>query len=179
MNKAYKYKLKPNSSQKAIMVNWLDMLRSHYNYCLRDRIESYEQVTQPKLGNYCDLKTKTECCPLTCSVSKNSQLGEPFKGDKKRSAYEMQSSELPNLKKARGWYKQIHSTVLQQNLRKLDTTFKNFFNGRGYPKFKTKQRFKSFNYPPNQVKLKGNKIYLPSIGWRGFFSLVKFLKVLA
>jgi putative transposase len=166
---AYKYKLKPNSSQKALMVNWLDMLRSHYNFCLRDRIESYEQVRQPKLGNYSDLKTKAECCPLTCSVSKNSQLGEPFKGDKKRNAYEMQSSELPNLKKNRTWYKQIHSTVLQQNLRKLDTAFKNFFDGRGYPKFKTKQRFKSFNYPPNQVKLNGNKIYLPSIGWMRFF----------
>jgi len=169
MNKAYKYKLKPSSYQQQMMANWLDMLRSHYNFCLRDRIESYEQVKQPKLGNYCDLRTKAECCPLSCSVSKNSQLGEPFKGDKKRSAYEMQSSELPNLKKTRSWYKPIHSTVLQQNLRKLDTAFKNFFDGRGYPKFKTRQRFKSFNYPPNQVKLKGNKIYLPSIGWMRFF----------
>jgi putative transposase len=151
------------------MVNWLDMLRSHYNFCLRDRIESYEQVRQPKLGNYCDLRTKAESCPLTCSVSKSSQLGDPFKGDKKRNAYEMQSSELPNLKKNRIWYKRIHSTVLQQNLRKLDTAFKNFFDGRGYPKFKSKQRFKSFNYPPNQVKLNGNKIYLPSIGWMRFF----------
>uniref|UniRef100_UPI003F6FA044 helix-turn-helix domain-containing protein n=1 Tax=Spirulina sp. TaxID=1157 RepID=UPI003F6FA044 len=105
MNKAYKYKLKPNSSQKVMMVDWLDMLRSHYNYCLRDRIESYEQVTHPKLGDYCDLRTKADCCPLTCSVSRNSQLGEPFKRDKKRSAYEMQSSELPNLKKTRKWYK--------------------------------------------------------------------------
>lgn len=166
---AYKYKLKPNSSQSTLMVNWLGMLRSHYNFCLRDRIDSYEQVKQPKLGNYSDLRTKAECCPLTCSVSKNSQLGEPFKGDKKRNAYEMQSSELPKLKKNRVWYKQIHSTVLQQNLRKLDTAFKNFFDGRGYPKFKTKQRFKSFNYPPNQIKLNGNKIYLPSIGWMRFF----------
>ena len=166
---AYKYKLKPNSSQKALMVQWLEMLRGHYNFCLRDRIESYEQVSQPKLGNYCDLKTKTECCPLTCSVSKNSSLGDPYKGGKKRNAYEMQSSQLPSLKQARPWYKKVHSTVLQQNLRKLDTAFKNFFDGRGYPKFKTRQRFKSFNYPPNQIKLEGNKIYLPSIGWMKFF----------
>jgi putative transposase len=166
---AYKYKLKPNSSQVATMVNWLDLLRCHYNFCLRDRLDSYEQVSQPKLGGYCDLKTQAECCPLTCSVSKNSQLGEPYKGNKKRNAYEMQSSELPSLKQARPWYTKVHSTVLQQNLRKLDTAFKNFFDGRGYPKFKTKQRFKSFNYPPNQIKLKGNKIYLPSIGWMRFY----------
>ena len=45
----------------------------------------------------------------------------------------------------------------------------NFFDGRGYPKFKTRQRFKSFSYPPNQVKLEKNKVYLPSIGWMRFF----------
>lgn len=174
---AYKYKLKPKRYQEDLMAKWLDMLRSHYNYCLRDRIQSYEQVSQPKLGNYCDLKTKAESCPLTSSISKYSQLGEPFKKVKKdndyqiktRNAYELQSSELPSLKKVRPWYKTIHSAVLQQNLRRLDTAFRNFFNGRGYPKFKTRQRFKSFNYPPNQVKLEGNKIYLPSIGWMIFF----------
>ncbi len=152
------------------MTNWLLMLRSHYNFCLRDRIEAYEQVKSPKLGNYSDLKTKSTCCPLTCSISNKSQLGEAFKkSGKKRNAYEMQSSELPFLKQARPWYKSIHSTVLQQNLRRLKTAFENFFDGRGYPKFKTRQRFKSFSYAPNQVKLEGNKIYLPSIGWMRFF----------
>ncbi|MDJ0661915.1 MAG: helix-turn-helix domain-containing protein, partial [Crocosphaera sp.] len=55
---AYQYKLRVNLSQKIIMTNWLSMLRSHYNFCLRDRIEAYEQVKSPKLGNYSDLKTK-------------------------------------------------------------------------------------------------------------------------
>ncbi|MDJ0730160.1 MAG: transposase [Crocosphaera sp.] len=168
---AYKYKLKPSPSQEITMTNWLSMLRSHYNFCLRDRISAYEQVKSPKLGNYSDLKTKAPCCPLTCSISDQSQLGEPFKkAGKKRNAYEMQSSELPVLKKARPWYKTIHSTVLQQNLRRLDTAFKNFFEGRGYPKFKTRQKFKSFSYPPNQVKLKENKIYFPSLGWMRFLN---------
>ncbi|PNW44562.1 UNVERIFIED_CONTAM: transposase, partial [Euhalothece sp. KZN 001] len=154
----------------AVMEQWLNMLRAHYNFCLRDRIESYEQVKSPKLGNYCDLDTEAECCPLTCSVSKNSNLGYPYKANgKKRNAYEQQSSELSILKKARPWYEKIHSTVLQQNLKRLEAAFKNFFEGRGYPKFKTKQKFKSFNYPPNQVQVKGNKIYLPKIGWMRFF----------
>ncbi|MGB5596405.1 MAG: helix-turn-helix domain-containing protein, partial [Crocosphaera sp.] len=118
---AYKYKLRVSLSQEIMMKNWLSMLRSHYNFCLRDRIEAYEQVNFPKLGNYSVLKTKASCCPLTCSISPKSQLGEPFKkAGKKRNAYEMQSSELPVLKKARPWYKKIHSAVLQQNLRRLD-----------------------------------------------------------
>lgn len=167
---SYQFKLKPKLSQQDVMEHWLSMLRAHYNFCLRDRIDSYEQVKSPKLGNYCDLNTQAECCPLSCSVSKNSELGYPYKGNgKKRNAYEQQSSELSTLKKSRPWYKQIHSTVLQQNLKRLEVAFKNFFEGREYPKFKTKQRFKSFNYPPNQVQLKGNQIYLPKIGWMRFF----------
>ena len=85
---AYKYKLRVSSSQEIIMTNWLSMLRSHYNFCLRDRIEAYEQVKSPKLGDYSDVKTKAPCCPLTCSISNKSPLGEPFKKTgKKRNAY--------------------------------------------------------------------------------------------
>jgi len=174
---SYQFKLKPKLSQKDVMERWLNMLRAHYNFCLRDRINSYEQVKSPKLGNYCDLDTESECCPLTCSVSKNSSLGSPYKSNgKKRNAYEQQSSELSTLKKARPWYREIHSTVLQQNLKRLELAFKNFFEGRGYPRFKTKQRFKSFNYPPNQVQVKGNKIYLPKVGWMRFFQSRPFPK---
>ncbi|MCW6038204.1 helix-turn-helix domain-containing protein [Spirulina subsalsa FACHB-351] len=135
----HKYKLKPSESQAKIMLNWITMLRSHYNYCLRDRIEAYEEVKAPRLGEYCDLRTKAHCTPLTCSISKNSNLGEPFKKNgKKRSAYEQQSSELPRLKKSHPWYKLIHSTVLQQNLRRLDKAFQNFFQaGKGYPRAKS------------------------------------------
>jgi len=166
----HKYKLNPSQSQEQVMRDWISMLRSHYNFCLRDRINAYEEVQAPRMGNYSDLKSKAPCCPLTCSVSKNSSLGDPYKKNgKKRSAYEQQSSELPILKKTHPWYKAIHSTVLQQNLRRLDTAFQNFFDGRGYPKFKKRHQFKSFSYPPNQVKVEGNKIYLPSIGWMRFF----------
>ena len=50
---AYVFKLKPNSRQVKLMSEWLAMLRATYNYCLRDRIEAYEEVKQPRLGNYC------------------------------------------------------------------------------------------------------------------------------
>jgi putative transposase len=174
---SYQFKLKPKLFQVAVMEQWINMLRAHYNFCLRDRIESYEQVKSPKLGDYCDLNSQAECCPLTCSVSKNSNLGYPYKANgKKRNAYEQQSSELITLKKARPWYCEIHSTVLQQNLKRLEVAFKNFFEGRGYPKFKTKQRFKSFNYPPNQVQVEENRVYLPKIGWMTFFQSRSFPK---
>ena len=154
------------------MSSWLDMLRATYNFYLRDRIEAYEEVKLPRLGNYSFLALKAECCPLTCSVSKKSNLGYPWKKNgKSRSAYEQQSSELPILKKARPWYQKIHSTVLQQNLKRLDAAFKKFFHeASGHPKFKRRSRFRSFSYPPGQVQLNRDAIYLPAIGWCKFFN---------
>ena len=153
------------------MSNWLNMLRANYNFNLRDRIETYEQARLPILGNYSRIDNQGECCPLTCSVSKNATIGTPWKNNgKKRSAYEQQSSNLPILKKERPCYKDIHSTVLQQNLKRLHKAFDNFFKGRGYPKFKNRSKFRSFSYPPNQVKVTDNAVYLPGIGWMKYFN---------
>ncbi|AOW98083.1 transposase [Moorena producens PAL-8-15-08-1] len=155
------------------MNQWLNMLLAQYNYLLRDRNESYEQVKAPKMGEYCNLQTKGSACPLTCSVNKSTSVGYPWKKGKnpKRNPYEVQSSSLPTLKKERPWYKGIHSTVLQQMLRQLDRAFSKFFKeGAGYPKPKRRSRFRSFNYAPKQVKIKGHHIYLPGIGWMQFYN---------
>jgi putative transposase len=72
------------------------------------------------------------------------------------------------LKKARPWYADIDSTVLQQNVKRLDTAYKNFFEDRGFPKFKNRSTFSSFTYTMG-IKIQGNKIYLPKIGWMRFF----------
>jgi putative transposase len=159
------------------MSEWVDMLRSHYNWCLNDRITHYNQ--QFILGNYCSLRTRSEVSPLTCCVSKNGATGNPWKDSKtdregksknpRRSAGDIQITALPDLKTARPWYKSIDSTVLQQNVKRLDTAYKNFFEGRGFPKFKNRSSFTSFTFVMG-VKLQGNKIYLPKLGWMRFYN---------
>jgi putative transposase len=164
----YVYKLRPNTAQSTKMSNWVDMLRSHYNWCLNDRLTQYAQ--QFIMGEYCDIKTKSEACPLTCFVSKNGATGEPWKtsGDnKRRSAGMIQDAALPTLKKARPWFAGIDSTVLQQNVKRLDIAYKNFFDGRGFPKFKNRSNFTSFTYQMG-IKVQKNKIYLPKLGWMRF-----------
>ena len=173
----YVYKLRPNISQSNKMDNWLDMLRSTYNWSLADRIAQYNQ--QFIQGDYCDIRTKAEACPLTCFVSKNGASGEPWKDAKtdkngnlknpRRSAGDIQITALPYLKKARPWFAEIDSTVLQQNVKRLDTAYKNFFEGRGFPKFKNRSNFTSFTYQMG-VKAQGSKIYLPKLGWMRFFN---------
>lgn len=114
----------------------------------------------------CDLATLAECCPLTCSVSKNALSGDPWtlKG-KKRNALAQQDTDLPNLKKERPWYKQIQHHVLQQMLRRVDDAFKRFFAGEaGYPKPKRRSKYRSFSYPPGDVRFESNRVRLPGIG---------------
>ena len=74
---------------------------------------------------------------------------------------------MPDLKKARRWYTGIDSTVLQQNIKRLDKAYENFFEGRSFPKFKNRSGFSSFTYTMG-IKVQGNKIYLPKIGWMRF-----------
>ncbi len=168
---AYNYKLNPSRNQSAVMERHLEMLRYQYNFRVRERSEAYEQVSRPVMGNYCDIKTQVECCPLTCSVSKNALYGDPWTSSgKKRSALAQQDADLPNLKRERPWYKAIQHHVLQQMLRRVDDAFQRFFKGNGaYPKTKRRGRFRSFNYPPGDVRFPGNRVRLPGIGWMRFF----------
>ncbi|MDF5723782.1 MAG: transposase [Rhizonema sp. PD37] len=171
------YKLRPNVTQSSKMDHWIDMLRSSYNWNLADRIAQYNQ--QFIQGDYCDIRTKAKACPLTCFVSKNGASGEPWKNSKvdhegnlknpRRSVLDIQITALPELKKARPWYAEIDSTILQQNVKRLDTAYKNFFEGRRFPKFKNRSTFSSFTYTMG-IKVQGNKIYLPKIGWMRFFN---------
>ncbi|WP_377480041.1 MAG: transposase [Microcoleus anatoxicus] len=159
------------------MSAWIDMLRSQYNWCLGDRICQYSQ--QFIQGDYCDIRTKGEASPLTCFVSKSGATGNPWKDSKldkegkarnpRRSAGDIQITALPELKMARPWYSGIDSTVLQQNVKRLDIAYKNFFEGRGFPKFKNRSNFTSFTFVMG-VKIKGNKIYLPKLGWMRFYN---------
>ncbi len=163
----YCYKLRPNISQSDKIDRWIDMLRANYNWSLADRIDTYYQ--RYICGDYCDLKTRVVISPLICLIGGATGNTWSNKG-KKRSPVNIQITELPNLKKARPWYNEIDSTVLQQNLRRLDNAYNNFFQqNRGFPKFKNRSTFRSFTYATG-VKIKENKIYLPKLGWVKFYN---------
>ena len=98
-----------------------------------------------------------------------------YENEKRTITYFDQNNELVFLKKqeATTWLKEIHSQVLQQSLKDLDTAFQNFFrnlkSGKkpGFPRFKCKGIRDSFRYPQG-VSVEGNKVYLPKIGWVNF-----------
>jgi putative transposase len=74
--------------------------------------------------------------------------------------YTTQANELPVLKESLPEYREIHSQVLQDVLRRLDRAFEAFFRrvkqkkGKaGFPRFKPKQRYRSFTYPQSGFEL--------------------------
>ncbi len=82
-------------------------------------------------------------------------------------------SQLPDVTILRGeydWIREIPSQVLQQKVRDLDIAYKNFFEGRAaFPEQKKKGKsVDSFRFPQG-FKIDNRHIFLPKIGWVGFF----------
>lgn len=75
-------------------------------------------------------------------------------------------------KKFNSWLSELDSQALLQSLRNLEIAFKRFFKGISkYPNYKSKynplQSYKTININ-NCIRIKGNRIRLPKIGWIKF-----------
>ena len=89
--------------------------------------------------------------------------------------YYSQADELKEIKEYFPEYKQVHSQVLQDVLKRVDKAFQNFFRRLknnekpGYPRFKGKGWYNSFTYPQSGFSLSNNskgyqRIKLSKIG---------------
>jgi putative transposase len=75
--------------------------------------------------------------------------------------YNALSAMLPCLKKEYPWLGDVAAVPLQQSLRRLDTAYKNFFEGRAkYPTFKKKQGNQSATYVGDAFKWDGKHLTL-------------------
>jgi len=138
LRKGFKFRLEPTSGQWQLFAQFAGACRFLFNRGLEQRKTAYEK--EGKSIRYFD-----------------------------------QNNELVTLKKEEktSWLKSIHSQVLQQALKNLDSAFCHFFQnlkaGRtpGYPQFKCKGLHDSFRYPQG-VKVSGDHVFLPKIGWVKF-----------
>lgn len=109
----------------------------------------------------------------TCRYLYNNALSErieKYKTDKTSVSYVDQANHLSKNKNE--YQSKVHSQVLQDTLKRLDKSFKRFFNGLkqgirvGFPRFKAENRFRSFCYPQSGFKVlnDGTHIKLSKIG---------------
>jgi putative transposase len=93
-----------------------------------------------------------------------------YKAIGKSISYKDQQNELPSIKADIPEFKNIHSQVLQNILRRIDGSFQHFFRRikqgeePGFPRFRGKDRFDSICYPQSGFKINGNKVELSKIG---------------
>jgi len=114
----------------------------------------------------------------TCRYLYNASLDERiryYKHFNKSISYNIQASQLPEIRKLLDLKGKIHSQSLQSVLKTLDTAYQNFFrrvkNGSeapGFPRFKGKNRFKSIlssqcNLKSGGIKLVENKLQIYGI----------------
>ena len=145
----YEYKLKPTKKQVQDIEMYLNICRLVYNWNHGER-KDWIQSRKSHINQ--------------CSIEKEYIIpaSQPFPN------YNIQANNLTQAKKQFPHLKQVHSQVLQSSLKRLDQAWDDFFKvkGRGFPKFKNKNRFRSFIYP--QIKssdLKETEVRLPKIGW--------------
>ena len=93
--------------------------------------------------------------------------GDLYRTTGKGLNYHAMAIRLPKLKQEFEWLGDADSQVLQASLQNLSRAFENFFAKRGkYPRFKSKHGRQSIQYP-QRVKIEGDRIYLPKVGWVG------------
>ena len=85
------------------------------------------------------------------------------------------SNVLTKLKQRKSWLCEIDAVALQQCLRDLDAAYIKFFNGSGYPNFKSKRGKNSYRTNMNIHLDQENKmIRIPKVGWIKFRDKTNF-----
>jgi len=138
MKRTYQFRIDPNKNQEVKLNRTLSTCRHLYNDSLAERKQ------QAELNR---LKKEFDIFPW----------GKP-----EWINYEDQANDLSKSKT--DFQKDVYSQVLQNVLRRLDRSFKNFYTGFGYPRFQGWNRYNTFTYPQSGFELESGKINLSKIG---------------
>ena len=139
MKKAYRFRIYPTSNQEVKLITTLNTCRHLYNDALAERRDQ---------GRLNKLISDWQLFPW----------GKPEWITK----YDQHKSLTKNKTK---YQKQVHSQVLQNVLKRVEKSFKNFFTGSGYPRFQGRNRYDSFTFPQSGFSITENgKLKLSKIG---------------
>jgi len=138
MKKAYQFRIYPRKNQEVKLNRTLSTCRYLYNDSLEER------------------RREAELNELERTFGVTS-WGKP-----EWINYYDQANNLSESKT--DYQKEVFSQVLQNTLKRVDRSFKNYFNGFGYPRFQGRNRYNSFTYPQSGFGLKDGKLVLSKIG---------------
>ena len=131
------------------------------------RLQAYKYELMPNGAQSRKMKQFCDCSRFVFNRALAYQ-NEQYQADNSfKFSYYKISNLLPEWKRELVWLKDCHSQVLQQSLKDLESSFKNFFAKRAdFPKFKKKGTKESFRFPQGCKLEQGNgRIFLPKLGW--------------
>ncbi len=145
----YQFKIKPTKQQVRQIEQYLDICRSVYNYAHAERKAWVESR-----------KSLVDRCSIQSEYIIPAEIPFP--------SYNLQAKALTEAKKELPHLKLVNAQCLQQVLKRLDKAWADFFKvpGRGFPRFRNKNRFRSFVFPQlGKNCLDTGRVKLPSLGW--------------
>ncbi len=145
----YQYKIKPTKQQIRQIEQYLYICRSVYNYAHAERKAWLDSR-----------KSWVDRCSIHSEYIIPADIPFP--------SYNLQAKALTEAKKELPHLKLVNAQCLQQVLKRLDKAWADFFKvpGRGFPRFRNKNRFRSFVFPSlGKNCLDTGRVKLPSIGW--------------
>ena len=143
----YRYRIYPNTTQRQILIEWMEICRNAYNYALRE------------IKDWCDSR---KCAVNRCSLEKEYILPTEVKFPTEVN----QLNSLPPAKKEFPRLSEVPSQVLQQAIKQLHRGWEYFQErGFGFPRFKKYGQFKSLLFPQfKDSPVTDKQIVLPKIG---------------
>jgi len=138
MKKAFQFRIYPNKNQEVKLNRTLSTCRHLYNDSLGERKREAE------LNN---LERDFGVIPW----------GKPEWINKYDQMLDLTATKTSN-------QKEVFSQVLQDVIKRVDKSFKNFYNGFGYPRFQGRNRYNSFTYPQMGFAIEDGKLNLSKIG---------------
>lgn len=130
-------------------------------------LKAFKFELMPNGAQVHKMKQFCGCSRFVFNRALNYQNEQYQKDNSFKFSYRKIADLLPEWKRELVWLKDCHSQVLQQSLKDLEASFKNFFAKRSdFPKFKRKGEKDSFRFPQGcKLEQQNNRIYLPKIGW--------------
>ena len=130
------------------------------------RRQSYKFQLKTNLSQARQMRSFAGACRFVFNQALALQKAKYEAGNKKLSYADL-CAELLTLKSSNPWLGESPSQTLQQSLKDLERSYKNFFAKRAdFPRFKKKGLSSSFRFPQGcKLDQANNRIFLPKLGW--------------
>lgn len=102
-------------------------------------------------------------CRVVYNVGLEIRISAYKSSQKSVSAYDL-IKQIPDIREDFEWLQDVPAESLQNTMERLDSSYKMFFRGGGFPKFATKRSYKSILFK-RSISISDGKIKLPKIGY--------------